>query len=87
MPEDGYIYVLAPDGRPLMPTKRRRHMYKLLKRGKARIASHVPLIIQLKYDTPGITQPLYGGTDPGRTNKYKKVDKYGESKMGRAEMR
>jgi len=68
MPEEGYIYVLAPDGRPLMPTKRHRHMYKLLKRGKARIASHVPFVIQLKYNTPGITQPLFGGTDPGRTN-------------------
>lgn len=63
-----YIYVLAPDKRPLMPTRRYGHVLKLLQRGKARIAEHVPLTIQLKYNTPGITQPLFGGTDPGRTN-------------------
>ena len=63
-----YIYILASDGRPLMPTRRRGHVFKLLRRGKARIAEHVPFTIQLKYETPGITQPLFGGTDPGRTN-------------------
>ena len=63
-----YIYVLAPDKSPLMPTRRYGHVLKLLQRGKARIAEHVPLTIQLKYNTPGITQPLFGGTDPGRTN-------------------
>ena len=50
-----YIYVLAPDKRPLMPTRRYGHVLKLLQRGKARIAEHVPLTIQLKYNTPGIT--------------------------------
>ena len=40
MPE--YIYVLSHDGRPLMPTTRRRHVKKLLNSGKARIASHTP---------------------------------------------
>lgn len=63
-----YIYVLAPDGKPLMPTQRHGHVLKLLQRGKARIAEHIPFTIQLKYTTPGITQPLFGGTDPGRTN-------------------
>ena len=67
MPQE-YIYILASDGRPLMPTRRRGHVFKLLRRGKARIAEHVPFTIQLKYETPGITQPLFGGTDPGRTN-------------------
>ena len=62
------IYVLAPNGKPLMPTRRHGHVQKLLKQGKARIAEHVPFVIQLKYNTPEITQPLYGGTDPGRTN-------------------
>lgn len=68
MPENGYIYVWAPDGRPLMPTKRHRHVKKLLNKGKARIACHVPYTIQLLYDTPGITQPVSAGIDPGRTN-------------------
>lgn len=63
-----YIYVLAKDGSPLMPTTRHGHVYKLLQRGKARIAEHVPFTIQLKYDSPKNTQPLFGGTDPGRTN-------------------
>lgn len=27
-----------------------------------------PFVIQLQYKSEGITQPLYGGTDPGRTN-------------------
>ena len=63
-----YIYVLARDKSPLMPTARYGHVQKLLRKGKARVAMHRPFTIQLKYDTPGITQPLYGGTDPGRTN-------------------
>ena len=66
MPE--FIYVLAPDGRPLMPTKRRRHVRRLLDKGKARITRHVPFTIQLKYDTQCITQPVILGIDPGRTN-------------------
>lgn len=38
-----YIYVLGMDGKPQMPTKRRRHVQKLLDTGRARIAGHVPL--------------------------------------------
>ena len=63
-----YICILSEDGTPLMPTLRKSHVQKLLKRGKARVVEHVPFVVQLKYSTPGITQPLYGGTDPGRTN-------------------
>lgn len=63
-----YIYVLSADGEPLMPTRRRGHVKRLLNRGKARIVSHVPFVIQLKYDGPKNTQPLFGGIDPGRTN-------------------
>ena len=51
-----------------MPTKREGHIQKLLKRGKARVVSHLPFVVQLKYETENKTQPLYGGTDPGRTN-------------------
>jgi len=63
-----YIYVLAPDGKPLMPTKRKRHVNKLLNTGKARIATHVPFTIQLKYETGEITQSVMAGIDPGRIN-------------------
>ena len=65
---DTYIYVQASDGTPLMPTKRKQHVQKLLKHGKARVIEHVPFVIRLKYKGPKNVQPLYGGTDPGRTN-------------------
>lgn len=51
-----------------MPTTRTGHVRRLLNAGKARISSHVPYVIQLKYETGNICQPLYGGTDPGRDN-------------------
>lgn len=63
-----YIYVLNASGKPLMPTTRKGHVRRLLNAGKARIVSHVPYTIQLKYDTEDKVQPLYGGIDPGRTN-------------------
>lgn len=63
-----YIYVLAKDGTPLMPTLRKRHVENLIKRDKAVRVELVPYVIQLTYEGPKETQPLYGGTDPGRTN-------------------
>lgn len=63
-----YIYVLNRDGTPLMPTTRKRHIASLLKHRKAEVVSEVPYTIRLNYQSPGITQPLFGGTDPGRTN-------------------
>ena len=65
---DTYIYVQASDGTPLMPTRRFNHVQKLLKRGKARVVEHVPFVIRLRYAGPKNVRPLYGGTDPGRTN-------------------
>ena len=65
---DKYIYVLSASGKPLMPTTRHGHVRRLLNAGKARITSHVPYTIQLKYDPGDRAQPLHGGTDPGRTN-------------------
>ena len=65
---DTYVYVQASDGTPLMPTRRFNHVQKLLKRGKARVVEHVPFVVRLKYKSPKNVQPLYGGTDPGRTN-------------------
>lgn len=65
---DAYIYVQARDGSPLMPTKRSTHVQKLLKHGRAYVVEHVPLVIRLRYDSPKNVQPLFGGTDAGRTN-------------------
>lgn len=56
MPE--YIYVLGIDGKPQMPTKRRRHVKKLLNTGKARIAEHVPFTIQLLYENEPVLQSV-----------------------------
>ena len=65
---DEIIYVRSASGKPLMPTTRKRHIMKLLNTGKARIVSKIPYVVQLKYETAEITQPLCGGTDPGHTN-------------------
>ncbi len=66
MPE--YIYVLGMDGKPQMPTRRRRHVNKLLNTGKARIAEHVPFTIQLLYENEPVLQQIMMAEDPGRTN-------------------
>lgn len=63
-----YIYVISASGQPLMPTTRQGHVRWLLNAGKARITSHVPYTIQLKYDTDSITQLMHGGLRPGRDN-------------------
>ena len=51
-----------------MPTRRERHIRRLLDKDRARIISHTPFVVQLRYHSEGITQPLIGGMDPGRTN-------------------
>lgn len=62
------VYVLNKNGNPLMPTKRFGHVRKLLNSGQAKAVSTKPFVIQLLYESDNYTQPLYGGTDPGRTN-------------------
>ena len=62
------IYVQSKDGKPLMPTTRGGHVRHLLKTNQARVVERYPFTIRLLYDTEGITQPLYLGIDPGRTN-------------------
>ena len=62
------VYVLSASGKPLMPTTRCGHVRILLKEKKARVVERKPFTIQLAYETEGVTQPLYLGIDPGRTN-------------------
>ena len=62
------VYVISASGKPLMPTTRCGHVRGLLNAGKARVVEREPFTIQLKYETPDVTQPLYLGIDPGRTN-------------------
>lgn len=62
------VYVQNKEGEPLMPTTRCGHVRYLLDHKLAKVVIYKPFTIRLKYDTPNITQELYGGTDPGRTN-------------------
>ena len=62
------VYVLSASGKPLMPTTRCGHVRILLKEKKARVVERKPFTIQLAYETEEVTQPLYLGIDPGRTN-------------------
>ena len=63
-----FVYVQSISGKPLMPTTRCGHVRRLLKEGKAKVVERKPFTIQLLYETEEITQPLYLGIDPGRTN-------------------
>ena len=64
-----YCLVLDHKGKPLMPSKRWRHIRKLLKEGKAKAVRTKPMTIQLlEKDRDYITQPLTIAIDPGRTN-------------------
>lgn len=62
------VYVLNQDGDPLMPTTRFGKVRHLLNDRKAKVVSLKPFVIQLQYESTKYVQPLYGGTDPGRTN-------------------
>ena len=62
------VYVVSQNGKPLMPSYRYAHVRILLKGGMAKVIKTKPFTIQLLYETTEYTQPLYGGTDPGRTN-------------------
>lgn len=62
------VYVQNIDGKPLMPTTRCGHVRFLLKQGKAKVVERKPFTIRLLYTTADVTQPLFLGIDPGRTN-------------------
>lgn len=68
MLDTNYICVLGTDGKPQMPTKRKRHVKRLLDTDKARIACHVPYTIQLLYKNEPVLQSVMLAEDPGRTN-------------------
>ena len=63
-----YLFVIGKDGKPQMPTKRKRHIQHLLKTGKVRIAEEVPFTVQLLYENTPVLQPVLVAEDPGRTN-------------------
>lgn len=53
-----YIYVLGMDGRPQMPTKRKRHIDRLLSTGKAKVVEYIPFTVQLLYENTPVLQPV-----------------------------
>lgn len=64
-----YVYVLGPDGKPLMPTRRCGWVRRNLKSGRAVVAKKKPFTIRLTYHPETtVTQPVTVGMDPGRTN-------------------
>ena len=63
-----YIYVLAKDGTPLMPTEHAGKVRRLLRDGRAVITGHTPFTVRLTYDTTHYVQPLTAGVDAGTTH-------------------
>ena len=45
------VYVLDPNGHPLMPTNRHGKVKHLLKEGKAKVVKKCPFTIKLTYKT------------------------------------
>ena len=67
--KDYYVYVQAPDGTPLMPTRKFGWVRKALKSGRVRIVTSLPFTVQLNYEPKArVTHPVTLGIDPGRTN-------------------
>ena len=59
------VYVIAKNGKPLMPTQRYGKVRRLLESGKAKVIKRTPFTIQLLYETGGYVQPVTLGVDPG----------------------
>ena len=64
-----YVFVLAPDGQPIMPTLRGARVRWLLKSGKAKVVKRIPFTIQILDESVGReTQELIMGIDTGVGN-------------------
>ena len=60
------VYVIAQDGRPLMPTEHHGKVRWLLKRKRAKVVRRTPFTIQLLYSTGcERVQPVTLGVDTG----------------------
>jgi len=60
-----FVYVIAKDGTPLMPTKKFGMVRHFLDEGKAKPVQTKPFTIQLTYETEHHTQPVKVGIDTG----------------------
>ena len=63
--EPSIIYVQNTKGEPLMPTRRHNKVWYWLRKGLARVVSHEPFTIRLRFETTGYTQPATVGVDTG----------------------
>lgn len=64
-----FVFVLAPEGEPLMPTLRGGRVRWLLKTGKAKVIKRIPFTIQILDESVGReTQPITLGCDTGTGN-------------------
>ena len=63
-----YVYVLNKKGIPLMPTKNKGKVRKLLKSKQAKIVEYKPFTIQLLYEITSHRPQIMVGNDVGRTN-------------------
>lgn len=59
------VYILDKNGQPLMPSRRYGKVRRLLNTNKAIVVKRCPFVIQLLYETPGITQSVEAGIDAG----------------------
>lgn len=59
------IYVKNKDGKAIMPSERGGRIGYLLRHGKAHVASRVPFVVQLDYDSTTYTQDVNLGIDAG----------------------
>ncbi|MFO8077190.1 MAG: RRXRR domain-containing protein [Thermoplasmatota archaeon] len=62
-----YVYVIAKDGTPLMPTQKFGMVRHFLDEGKAKPVQTRPFTIQLTYETTHHTQKVKVGIDAGFT--------------------
>ena len=60
-----FIYLLDKDGNALMPTERAGKVRRMLRDGRAVIASHKPFTVRLTYDSASYTQSVSLGVDAG----------------------
>ena len=64
-----FVFVLAPDGKPIMPTLRAGKVRWWLKTGKAKVVKQIPFTIQILDESVGReTQDITLGVDTGTSN-------------------
>jgi hypothetical protein len=59
------VYVIAKNGKPLMPTERYGNVRRRLKSGQATVIKRCPFTIQLEYDSTDHTRGITLGVDSG----------------------